>query len=59
MIDSGILQDIKKKFEEDARKGADDKYLRGFRRTDYIERERQIYETKVIETWVETDVADI
>lgn len=39
-IDTGVLQDIKKKFEEEAKKGADDKYVRGFKKNDYIERER-------------------
>ncbi|CAD8061473.1 unnamed protein product [Paramecium primaurelia] len=38
-IDTGILQDINKKFEEEAKKGADDKYLRTFKKNDYIERE--------------------
>lgn len=40
-IDTNVLQDIRKKFEEDSKKGADDKFIRTFKRTDYIERERR------------------
>ncbi|CAD8162304.1 unnamed protein product [Paramecium pentaurelia] len=57
-IDTGILQDIKKKFEEEAKKGADDKYLRTYKKNDYIERERAIMESKIITSWPEDNIEE-
>ncbi|CAD8151309.1 unnamed protein product [Paramecium octaurelia] len=57
-IDTGVLQDIKKKFEEEAKKGADDKYLRTFKKNDYIERERAIMESKIITSWPEDNIEE-
>lgn len=48
-IDTSVLQEIKKKFEEDSKKTADDKYIKTFKRTDHIERERRNLEVNRIQ----------
>lgn len=40
-IDTAVLSEIKKKFEDDSKKTADDKYVRTFKRVEYTERERR------------------
>ena len=45
-VDTAHLYEIKKKFEEESKKNADDKYLRNFKKTEYHERERRVYESK-------------
>ena len=53
-VDTVHLQEIKKKFEEEAKKNADDKYVRNFKKIEYIERERKLLEAqRVIKSWEE------
>jgi len=54
LIDTNILNEIKKKFDEEAKKAADDKYVKAYKRTEFTERERRTLNARFVErNWEE------
>ena len=48
------MSEIKKKFEEEAKKAADDKYVKAYKRIEYTERERRrMVVDRLAPTWEE------